>query len=309
MDGVLALAGWLERRLVLLVLGVGTLGVAVPGLPRAVADVDGISIALALLVFSVGLGVDPGGLFPPRALLGRCLVVTVGAAAVLPLLAWSCSRLVDDPALRGGVLSAGVAPAEVASVALVALAGGPATAAMTVLIGSTLLSVLIAGPALSALARGASADPASILGGLLLVVALPLLVGVGVRALLRDRPGPAQASQTGSLVLVLLLAWLVAGQIELSRQYLMVAAALLLFLVGSTALGLLLSAGLPAPEQVALTLPVGMRDFAIAAGIATQAFGDAAAAPLGLYGLLVLLLGAAAAARSGTHAATGAAHP
>jgi hypothetical protein len=38
-----------------------------------------------------------------------------------------------------------------------------------------------------------------------------------------------------------------------------------------------------------------MRDFAIAAGIATAAFGPAAAAPLGIYGILVLLFGAAVA--------------
>ena len=38
-----------------------------------------------------------------------------------------------------------------------------------------------------------------------------------------------------------------------------------------------------------------MRDFAIAAGLAGSAFGTAAAAPLGLYGILVLVWGAAAA--------------
>jgi hypothetical protein len=36
-----------------------------------------------------------------------------------------------------------------------------------------------------------------------------------------------------------------------------------------------------------------MRDFAVAAGIAAAAFGPAAAAPLGAYGVLVLLAGSA----------------
>ena len=36
-----------------------------------------------------------------------------------------------------------------------------------------------------------------------------------------------------------------------------------------------------------------MRDFAIAAGLAATAFGPAAAAPLGLYGVLVLIWGSA----------------
>jgi hypothetical protein len=38
-----------------------------------------------------------------------------------------------------------------------------------------------------------------------------------------------------------------------------------------------------------------MRDFAVAAGIAAAAFGPAAAAPLGAYGVLVLLVGSAVA--------------
>jgi hypothetical protein len=38
-----------------------------------------------------------------------------------------------------------------------------------------------------------------------------------------------------------------------------------------------------------------MRDFAIAAGLATAAFGPEAAAPLGLYGIAVLVWGTGAA--------------
>lgn len=66
---------------------------------------------------------------------------------------------------------------------------------------------------------------------------------------------------------------------------------LALFLAGSIALGQLLVLGRPRSEKMALALPVGMRDFAIAAGIATTAYGPAAAAPLAGYGVLVLLYG------------------
>ena len=44
-----------------------------------------------------------------------------------------------------------------------------------------------------------------------------------------------------------------------------------------------------------MLLPAAMRDFAVAAGIAAAAFGPAAAAPLGAYGVLVLLAGSLAA--------------
>ena len=44
-----------------------------------------------------------------------------------------------------------------------------------------------------------------------------------------------------------------------------------------------------------MLLTTSMRDFAIAAGIASSAFGSDAAAPLGLYGIVVLVWGTAVA--------------
>ena len=287
-------ASRIERRLVWLVAAVGVIGTVLPGPSRAITDAGGVNVALAVLVASVGLGVDPSDVMPPRQLLGRCSLVLLAGSLVLPGLAWLASRLVDQAALRGGVLAAGVAPAEVASVAIVAISGGRASVAMSVLIASTVISVATAGWWLSVLASGAGADPAAVLGGLILVVAVPFALGACVRFLLRSHDAPAQISRLTSLVMVLVLVWLVAGQIRLDTAYLRVTAALLLFIVASTALGWLLTVGLPDSARVALVLPTGMRDFAIAAGIAVKAFGAPSAAPLGIYGLMVLLLGALA---------------
>jgi hypothetical protein len=44
-----------------------------------------------------------------------------------------------------------------------------------------------------------------------------------------------------------------------------------------------------------MLLTTSMRDFAIVAGLAAVSFGPAAAAQLGLYGILVLVWGTAAA--------------
>jgi hypothetical protein len=52
-----------------------------------------------------------------------------------------------------------------------------------------------------------------------------------------------------------------------------------------------------------------MRDFAVAAGIAAAAFGPAAAAPLGAYGVLVLLAGSVAAIIARRHPAPDATGP
>ena len=70
--------------------------------------------------------------------------------------------------------------------------------------------------------------------------------------------------------------------------------ALLLYLAGGAALGWLLAIGVPSGRRTAIVLPTAMRDFAVAAGIAATAFGAAAAAPLGIYGILVLVFGTVA---------------
>jgi predicted Na+-dependent transporter len=87
--------------------------------------------------------------------------------------------------------------------------------------------------------------------------------------------------------------------VRLDRGYLAVTPVLALFVAGSTFAGWVIALGTAPRDRLALVLPVGMRDFAIAAGIAATAFGPAATAPLGVYGLLVLLLGGVATARAG----------
>ena len=88
---------------------------------------------------------------------------------------------------------------------------------------------------------------------------------------------------------------LIAAEVHLSAGYATVAAALVVFLLASAVIGRLLGLRAPRPVAAALLLTTSMRDFAIAAGLATAAFGPAAAAPLGLYGILVLVWGTAAA--------------
>ena len=62
--------------------------------------------------------------------------------------------------------------------------------------------------------------------------------------------------------------------------------------VASAAIGLLLGSRLEPGVKTGIVLTVSMRDFAVASGIALAAFGPAAAAPLGIYGVLVMAWGA-----------------
>lgn len=196
---------------------------------------------------------------------------------------------------------AGLAPCEIASVATTALAGGEAAAAAGVLIGSTFATVTLAAPVLTFKAGHASFSAGSIIENLAVVVALPLAAGIAVRAW----PGPtaralaterAETIASGTaLAAVAALVALVAAEVHLTAGYASVAAALVLFLAGSAALGRALGVRAARPTGSALLLTTSMRDFAIAAALATSAFGPSAAAPLGVYGVMVLIWGTAAA--------------
>jgi predicted Na+-dependent transporter len=292
------LADALEKFLLPLVLAVAALGIGFPAPGQRAEAADGILIALAVLVFCTGTSMTFAEMGAVRTAGRRLAVVLPATTAGLPVLAWAASHLVSGAAARGGILSAGVAPAEVASVALTGLAGGDAVLAAGLLAASTVLTVLLAGPILSLAGAHSSASQLSLLVTLALVVALPLAAGAGLRSLdpFGGREQPL-ARVLGTVSLLVLL-WQVASQIQVRAGEAAVLLALLAYLAGGAALGALLARGGSATtgeRRTAIVLTTAMRDFAVAAGIAASAFGAAAAAPLGIYGLLVLIFGSAAA--------------
>lgn len=278
----------------MLLLAVAALGIFLPGPGRYLSDAHGIPVTLAVLVATTGLSISTGQIRDARGAAGRLFGMLAISSVALPLLAWVASRLVDPGPLRLGVLTAGVAPTEVAAVALTALGGGVTALTAALMVGSTVITVVAAGPVLGAFGADAAISSTALLAQLVIVVALPLVAGVATRATLHPGSGTlSTAAASGTLALLVLL-WQVASQITLQPSYLAVTLALLAFLAGSAALGWLLTIGQSPPRRIALALPIMMRDFAIAAGIAATAYGPAAAAPLGIYGVLVLLAGTVA---------------
>ena len=286
-----ALADASERFLLVLVLVAAAVGLAAPGPGRAVSAANGIDAALAVLVFATGLSLQLADLAAAGRAWRRITLVLLVSTVTLPALAWASSQLIGSEQLRSGMQAVGVAPAEVATVALCVIAGGEAAVCAVLLVGSTIITVLGAGPILSLLGAHASVSSAGLLGNLAVVVALPLAAGVAVRAFWSPGAGSDAAVRLVTVLALLILLWQVASQIRLDAAYTWVIAALVVYIAGSAVLGRLLAAGLSGGRATAILLPVAMRDFAVAAGIATAAFGPAAAAPLGAYGVLVLLLG------------------
>jgi len=279
-----------------LIVGAAVLSQAVPQPARFLVDHRAVDITLTALVFTTALTVTPGAFRGIRASASRLTAALVAGSVALPAMSWLASRLVTTLALRRGVLTVGLAPAEVASVATSSLAGADTAIAAGILVGSTLLTVATAGFALTLLAGGTTAvHPVRLLANLALIVALPLTVGIAIRARLTLSESREATAERISVAIVTLLVWLVASEVHLSHAYISVAAALGVFLGGSVALGVCLGIRAPRPVATAILLTTSMRDFAIAAGIAVAAFGAGTAAPLGLYGVVVIGWGMALA--------------
>lgn len=262
---------------------------------------QGISVLLIVLVFATAVTIDPQALRRLTRAWRHVLVVVLVGVTVLPALSWAVAHLVPAGPLRDGVLVTGLAPCEIAAVATTGLAGGEAAVAAGVLIGSTLASVILAGPILTLEAGHAGFSPGGVIENLAVVVALPLAVGIALRsripaaARVLATPKADRAASRTAIAAVAALVALIASEVHLAASYLAVAGALVLFLAASALIGRFLGMRSARPAGSALLLTTSMRDFAIAAAMAAAAFGPAAAAPLGLYGIAVLIWGTAAA--------------
>ncbi len=282
----------LELVIVLIAAGIG-LGVRAP--LAWLASHQGINVLLAILVFATAATIAPAGLRRLSTTWPKLIAVLAVGATLLPALSWLVSRLVATGSLREGVMVLGLAPCEIASVATTTMAGGTAEFSVAVLIGSTAISVALAGLVLRLEAAHASVHTGGVVVNLLVVVVLPLVAGLALRAVAPGVQRFQRQAEVTAVMAVAALVALIASEVHLSASYLAVTGAFLLFIAGSAGLGGLLGLGSPHSLRSSILLTTSMRDFAIAAGLVAAAFGPAAAAPLGVYGILVLVWGTAVA--------------
>jgi bile acid:Na+ symporter, BASS family len=252
-------------------------------------------LVLAALVLSTALAIAPSQLIVLRERRAALAALVLVPFVSLAPLAWLVSRLFDD-AVQAGVLALGVSSTEVAAVGLVALSGGSAALALGALTGSLVVAALAGPPTLALLAgAGADVEVGELVVRFALVVLLPLFAGLVVRALvprLADAEDELQGLAAVILVVLVYAAMSGAGD---GAGILSAALASALFLLASglSVFMWLLLAG----TDLRLTgaLVIEMRDFAVAAALAAQAFGPPAGTVAGVYGVLMLLVGAVAA--------------
>jgi predicted Na+-dependent transporter len=252
---------------------------------------DRSELLLAALVGLTALGIAPSELVTLRRRWQAVLALSVLPFVVLAPAAWALSRLFDGP-VRDGTLALGLAPTEVASAGLVALAMGDAALALAVVAGSLVVSA-IAGPLAVSALGGAASGGTALLGTFALVVLAPLAAGLALRAAL-PRIHEVEGELAGLAAVV--LAGLVYAALS-GTEHGRLGGALLAggaFVALSAVVAALWPAALAASDRVTTSLTVGLRDFAVAAALAEQAFGAAAAAVPATYGVLMLLGGSAA---------------
>jgi predicted Na+-dependent transporter len=285
------------RALTPLALLAAALGLLLPSSTLAARS----DLLLALLVLATALGISFADLARLREHVRAVLILSLLPLPVLVGAAWLLGQAFT-PLVRDGLLAVGLSSAEVASVGLVALAGADATIALGVVTGSLVLAALVGPVAIGWLsASSVHVGSGHLLARFALVVLVPLLVGVAARSrpALAKRLAAADAEREGLAALtvaVLVYAALSGthGAHHLGAA-LLASVAFLLVCVCLAALWRRLDARRTSAIPGAFT--IAMRDFAVAAALATQAFGTGAGAVPGVYGVVMLVAAAIAAAR------------
>lgn len=251
----------------------------------------GDEVILAALVLAVALTIDPSRLRAPIRAWPR-----IAAAAVLPLftllpVAVGLGLLFEGPE-REGLLALGLSSTEVAAAALAGLAGGSAPVTLAIVVLSLFLTAGAA-PLLAPLVARSSIGPGFLLVRFSLVVALPLAAGLASRARGRLREMERGAERASPILLGLLVYAVVSGlrsPTELGGAVL----AGVLFLGASVFLALALRPLLGDLRSGGFAY--ALRDFAVAAVLAGQLGTPGAEATTAVYGPLMLIAAAGAAA-------------
>ena len=263
----------------------------------AVADRSGL--VLAALVLITALGVDPREL---KALRGRWRLVSglvVLPFVVLAPVAWAIGQAFTGP-VRDGALTLGLAPTEVATAGLVALALGDAALVLAAVVGSLVVSALL-GPVVLSVVAGAEAGTGELVGSFALVVLVPLIAGVAIRSVQpRLREAETVLNGAGAIVVSALVYAALSGAEVDELGSSLAAAAAFLAVSGLVAAGVAWAR--PGRDPVTVPLTVALRDFAVAAALAEAAFGSRAASVAGVYGVLMLVAGAVVAGIAGRRA-------
>ncbi len=179
-------------------------------------------------------------------------------------------------------------------IGFVATAGGGVAVALAVVSLSLAVSALVS-PVVAPLIGDGGPSTLDLLGRFSVVVLVPLLVGLALRGLVLDARVDRPAEIGGTAALLALIYAAVSG-IDLDRSALGALTAAVVFLATSIVLGRLLLPLLQCARTGLLLF--SLRDFAVAAALASALGGAEAALVPALYGAVMLLAASGLAARA-----------
>ena len=290
--GLMRLAGPVHDKLIVYVIVAVATGLLLPTAAGRLAV--GVPYLLAGQVLGVALTLTVGQF---GAVARRPLPVLLALAAqwtVMPLAGIVLFQLTADPALRSGALVVAVAPAEITSGLLAVLAAGSGAVALTCMAGSLVLGTLLTPLWVSAiLGPAAHVHRLALIAELVLAVALPLVVGVGLRTSIPAVSRMRARALDLSAVCVVLLVFVTVGSaraLVLSASLMTCLALCAALVVVGYALGMLVAWPWRHHPEVgrALVFPVGMREFGIAAAVAL-AISPGAIGVAGIYGAILMI--------------------
>jgi bile acid:Na+ symporter, BASS family len=297
---VAGFAGPIHDRLIVYAAVAVAAGLLLPNVAARLAG--GVPYMLGGQVLGVALTLTLGRF---AAVARRPLPVLLALAAqwtVLPLAGVGLFNVISDPTLRNGALIVAVAPAEITSALVALLAAGSGAVAITCMAGSLALGTVLTPLWVSAvLGPAAHVDRVALIAELALSVAVPLVVGVGLRTWWPRLHGLRSRALDLSAVCVVLVVFVSVGS---ARTF--VLSASLLPCIGVCAVLLVIGYGLGlalawpwrhhAHLWRALVFPVGMREFGIAAAVAL-AVSPGAVGVAGVYGAMLMTTAPALARR------------
>jgi hypothetical protein len=274
---------------VVVVIAATVLGLALPS--ATAADLG--DVFLAVLVALVAVTIEPRRLLEARLAWQQIAAAVLLPFAVLVPLAAGMGVFFDEP-VSLGLLAIALASTEVAVVGVVALAGGGAAVALATVCLSLVASALAA-PVIAPLVGSGGPPTGELIGRFSLVVLVPLAAGLALRGLVLgawvDRP-----AERASLAALALLIYAAVSGISFGTEVVDALVAAALFLAASIALARILRPLLRCARTGALLF--SLRDFAVAASLASALGGAAASLVPAVYGALMLLAASLLASRA-----------
>ena len=269
---------FIARWMGVLVLLTAIVSLLVPE-PLASVDMWIINPLLGLIMFGMGLTLNPQDF---RIVFSRPKDVLIGCLAqftVMPLLAWILTRVFALPSdLALGVILVGCCPGGTASNVITYLAKGDLALSVGMTAVSTLLAPLLT-PLLTWLMAGTfvDVDTLGMLQSILYVVIAPIVAGLIIQKLLPTftKQAVAYLPAFSTLMIAITVALVVAHSASrlLTGGMLIILVVMLHNLCGLAvgfSIGRLLS--LQYPKRVAISIEVGMQNSGLASSLATLHF-------------------------------------